>query len=123
MKIRIYYEDTDAGGIVYHANYIKFCERARSEYCFNQNIMPGFGDEYGFVVRHIDADYYAPSILGDILKVKSTVSEIKNSSFILLQEIHKDEQKIFSMRVVLVYVEKGKSVSIPAYFRDLLSDI
>lgn len=67
MKIRIYYEDTDAGGIVYHANYIKYCERARSEYMFRQNIMPGSGSEHGFVVRSLKADYYAVSILGDML--------------------------------------------------------
>ena len=49
MKIRVYYEDTDAGGIVYHTNYIKYCERARSEIFFKQNMMPLDGEKSGFV--------------------------------------------------------------------------
>lgn len=107
MNVRVYYEDTDAGSTVYHTNYIKFCERARSEYLFSQNIMPGSGNEYGFVVRHISADYETTSSLGDMLTIKSFVTEIKNSSFTLLQETHKNKQKIFSMKIVFVYVENG----------------
>ena len=53
MKIRVYYEDTDAGGIVYHANYIKYCERARSELFFEKNMIPTEGDRSSFVVRRI----------------------------------------------------------------------
>ncbi len=93
MKIRIYYEDTDAGGITYHANYIKFCERARSEYLFCQNIMPGDGSSYGFVVRHMEVDYYAVSILGDMLTVKSKILSINNSSM-----------ELYSNTVVTIWV-------------------
>jgi len=119
MKIRIYYEDTDAGGITYHANYIKFCERARSEYLFSQNIMPGDGSSYGFVARHMVIDYYAVSILGDMLTVKSEILSINNSSMELLQEIYKDDTKLFSMKLILVYVESGKSKKIPDNFKNI----
>jgi len=119
MKIRIYYEDTDAGGITYHANYIKFCERARSEYLFSQDIMPGDSSSYGFVVRHMEVDYYAVSTLGDILTVKSDVLNIKNSSMELLQEIYKDDTRLFSMKLILVYVESCKAENIPENFRNI----
>ena len=71
MQMRVYYEDTDAGGIVYHTNYIKYCERARSEHFFVKNMMPGEGSQYGFVVRKINADFLGSARLGDILKVKT----------------------------------------------------
>ena len=123
MKIRIYYEDTDAGGITYHANYIKFCERARSEFLFAQNIMPGDGRNYGFVVRHMEVDYYAVSVLGDLLTVKSKIQSIQNSSIELLQEIYKEDTKLFSMKLILVYVESCISKRIPDHFRDIFMTI
>ncbi|CAA6827287.1 MAG: 4-hydroxybenzoyl-CoA thioesterase family active site [uncultured Sulfurovum sp.] len=121
MQIRIYYEDTDAGGITYHANYIKFCERARSEYLLKQDIMPG-GSDFGFVVRHMEVDYYATSTLGDILEVKSKILRMKNSSLLVSHKIYKEKTKIFSMNLSLVYVEKGTPKRIPEYFRKLFSE-
>jgi len=75
----VYYEDTDLGGIVYHTNYIKYCERARSEIFFHQNMVPTMGEESGFVVRNIVADFLATSTLGDMLNVTTEVLKIKNS--------------------------------------------
>ncbi len=119
MKIRVYYEDTDAGGIVYHANYIKYCERARSEIFFERGMMPGDGAESGFVVRDIKASFLATSTLGDILEVTSKIVAQKNSSIILQQEICKEEKKIFSMEVVLVYISEGRPKRIPETFREI----
>ena len=119
MKIRVYYEDTDAGGIVYHTNYIKYCERARSEHFFSQGMMPGEGSKNGFVVRDMKASFLATATLGDILEVKSSMVTSKNSSVVLLQEIFKDEVKVFSMEVVLVYVEEGRPRRIPHRFRTI----
>ena len=73
MKIRVYYEDTDLGGIVYHTNYIKYCERARSEIFFSKNMLPHQGENSGFVVRDIKASFLATSTLGDMVEVKSKV--------------------------------------------------
>ncbi|SFZ98288.1 4-hydroxybenzoyl-CoA thioesterase family active site [hydrothermal vent metagenome] len=119
MKIRVYYEDTDAGGIVYHTNYIKFCERARSEAFFSSNMMPAECENSGFVVRNINADFFATSKLGDILTVKSKVLKTKNTSLVLLQEIYKEETKVFSMEVVLVYIDKNGPKRIPQQFKEL----
>jgi len=116
MKIRVYYEDTDAGGIVYHTNYIKYCERARSEVFFQQNIMPGEGTQSGFVVRDLKASFLATSILGDTLEVSSKILTQKSSFMVLLQEIFKGEEKVFSMEIVLVYIENGRPRRIPDKF-------
>ena len=119
MEIRVYYEDTDLGGIVYHTNYIKYCERARSEIFFQKGLMPTLGEESGFVVRNINADFLSTSTLGDMLTVTSKVLKIKNSSIVLLQEIFKEEVKLFSMQIVLVYIDKGKPCRIPKEFNKI----
>ena len=104
MKIRVYYEDTDAGGIVYHTNYIKYCERARSEIFFKQGMKPTLGQSNGFVVRDIKASFLATSALGDTLEVTTKILTQKRTSMTLLQEVWKDETKVFTMEVLLVYI-------------------
>jgi len=113
MKIRVYYEDTDAGGIVYHANYLKFCERARSEEFFRRGLEPFEGDRSGFVVRHIDADFVGMAKLGDLLEIRTVILEEKRSSILLRQSIHKGEETVFSMQIRLVYVVEGRPKRIP----------
>ena len=122
MQIRVYYEDTDLGGIVYHTNYVKFCERARSEIFFQKGIMPTLGEKSGFVVRHIDADFLSTSTLGDMLTVTSKVLKMKNSSIVLLQEVFKEDMKLFSMQIVLVYIDKGKPCRIPEEFTEIFKN-
>ena len=121
MKIRVYYEDTDLGGIVYHANYIKYCERARSEHFFTHDMMPGEGDTSSFVVRTLKADYLATATLGDILEVTTEILSTKNSSVTLLQQIFKEGQLIFAMEIVLVYVVDGKPSRIPKKFKEIFA--
>ncbi len=123
MRIRVYYEDTDAGGIVYHTNYIKFCERARSEAFFSQGMTPAQDDNSGFVVRHISADFLATSKLGDLLNVTSNILTLKNSSLVLLQEVWREEVKVFSMEVTLVYVEVDRPRRIPETFKTLFETL
>jgi acyl-CoA thioester hydrolase len=119
MKIRVYYEDTDAGGIVYHTNYIKYCERARSELFFSNDIIPHQGDGSGFLVRDLKASFLHTSTLGDILEVKTEILKMKSSSIVLLQEVWKEESKVFSMEIVLVYIDKEKPCRIPEVFKNL----
>ena len=121
MKIRVYYEDTDAGGIVYHTNYIKYCERARSEHFFSRGMMPGESDKYGFVVRKMNIDFLGSAKLGDMLEVKTTLLGSTKSTLTLLQEIYKDNNKLFSAEVLLVYLENGKIRRIPEYLTDVFN--
>ena len=123
MKIRVYYEDTDAGGIVYHTNYIKYCERARSEIFFQRGMIPAQSDSSGFVVRDLKASFLATAALGDTLDVSSKILTLKNTSLVLLQEVWKEELKVFSMEIVLVYVDKGKPCRIPEVFKEIFASL
>lgn len=130
MQIRVYYKDTDAGGIVYHANYINFCEIARSEYLF-KNGANAFGINMGFVVTRIVADYKNPCYLGDILEIKTTITSLKKASLTLHQEIYRikdiKENPInklaFSAEISLAFLVDGKISKIDEKTLNLLSKI
>jgi len=110
MKIRIYYEDTDSGGVVYHTNYIAFCERARSEIFFQNGIK--FENE-GFIVRHIDASFYSPAKLGDLIEVKTHIDSIKRSFVNVTQQIYKENILLFEVKTKLVFLKDWKISTIP----------
>lgn len=108
INIRVYYEDTDAGGVVYHASYLKYGERGRTEFLRaigfeNSDLMSNEG--IVFVVRHIHADYLAPARLDDHLELKTIVKNIKNTSMIMTQTVYNQGQPVFSMDVTLVCVD------------------
>lgn len=116
MQIRIYYEDTDCGGIVYHSQYFNFCERARSEKFFNTDMMPQSNNS-GFVVKKISADFKASAKLGDLIEVKSKLTRLKNSSFELKQTIYKADEEIFEAIVLLAYIKEGKLARIEDFLK------
>ena len=122
MKIRIYYEDTDAGGIVYHANYLKYCERARSEFFFSANLTPII-DGAHFVVRKMDCDFISSAFFADVIEVTTKIQEMKNASFILLQEIKRDDKVLFKTRVTLVLAQNGKPKRIDENTKDMLQSL
>jgi len=108
MKIRVYYEDTDTGGVVYHSNYLNFCERARSEAFFRKNLSPVLESGH-FVARKIEADYFSSAKLGDELDVGVELIEMRNASFKLLQIISINGKKIFELKITLAYIDfQGK---------------
>ena len=124
MKVRIYYEDIDAAGIVYHANFIKFCERARSEIFFKEGLSShDESKKEHFVVRNIICDFVQVAFLGDLLEVRTQILERKNSSVILKQDILKDTELICSFEVVLVYVKDYKAIKIPDNIFNILKKI
>ena len=108
MKIRVYYEDTDTGGIVYHSNYLNYCERARSEAFFSRGLSPEL-EAGGFVAKKIEANFIKTAKLGDMLEIKSLLVQMKAASFVLKQMIFKDDVKIFELDVTLAYIShQGK---------------
>lgn len=119
MKKRIYYDSTDAGGIVYHTEYIKFCEQARSEIFFENNI---FFENEGYVVKNINANYISSAKLGDIIEIKTFVTEIKNASVKVHQEIYKDDKKIFEADIILAYIKNSKLSKIPQTHLKILNE-
>lgn len=120
MKIRVYYEDTDTGGVVYHSIYLNFCERARSNAFFDKGITPIL-DSGHFVARKVVADYFSSAKLGDLLEVKSSVIKMNGASFVLLQTVYKEDEKIFELQITLAYVTfEGKPQKIDASTKELL---
>ena len=123
MQIRVYYEDTDVGGVVYHSNYLNFCERARSQLFFDAGRSPILEGGH-FVAKHIDADYIKSAKFGDVLEVKTTLDDIKNASFTLVQEVFRGEERLFSMKIVLVHIDfNGKMTKIPPVEKEFLSTL
>ncbi len=120
MKTRVYYDDTDAGGVVYHANYLKFCERARSDLFYEKGKSPAVNGGH-FVVKHLEADFIQSAKLGDLIEVKTELFLLKNASLILKQEVWREEVKLFAMTSTLAYVKEGKPCKIDeetkAFFR------
>ena len=123
MQIRVYYEDTDAGGIVYHSNYLNFCERARSDVFFQKGLSPVLEGGH-FVAKKIMAEYLASAKLGDVLEVYSELLEIKGASFELLQRVFKEQKKVFELRIVLVYVTfEGRPQKITSEVKSLIDSL
>lgn len=90
MQIRIYYEDTDCGGIVYHTNYLKYCERARSGLFFRAGLLPNT-QKLGLVVRKIEAEFLDSARLGDLLFVATKIQKLGKTSVVLEQKIFLQE--------------------------------
>ncbi len=123
MKIQIYYEDTDVGGVVYHSNYLNFCERARSDAFFKRGMTPILKDGH-FVARKIIADYISSAKLGDLLDIKTSLLKMRGASFTLLQTIFKDEKKLFEMQITLAYITfEGKPQKIDKESLELIQTI
>ena len=102
--VTVYYEDTDAGGVVYHANYLKFFERARTEMLrsigLNQQVL--LEQRIGFVVRHIDIDFLKGARLDDKLTVNTSVSQLKKASLTFCQELVNPEGDLLCKAIVKV---------------------
>ena len=106
----VFYEDTDMGGRVYHANYLKFIERARSKFIESLNIDQRallLAENKFFVVKNIIADYLLPAYFGDKLAICTTLIELKRASMMLKQEILKDNKKIFDCDVRLALLNSS----------------
>lgn len=120
MKIRIYYEDTDAGGVVYHSNYFKYCERARSE-AFWQNGLDICSGRCGFVVKKIlYANFIKPAVLGDLVQVTTKVTNYKKASFVTHHEISRNNKKIFETDILVAYLCDKKPSRIPQKMLEFL---
>ncbi|MBN8760255.1 MAG: tol-pal system-associated acyl-CoA thioesterase [Thiobacillus sp. 65-69] len=121
--VRVYWEDTDAGGVVYYANYLKFLERARSEWLralgFEQDVLRDDGGVV-FVVRRVEIDYLAPARFNDLLNVSVALAERGRASLDVEQTILRGPTRLASARVRLACVDarRFKPAKIPAPILD-----
>lgn len=116
--ITIYYEDTDAGGVVYHSNYLKFFERARTEFLrtFGVSQRTLLDQQLGFVVKHVDIDFIQGAKLDEHLTVVTTVSEVRRASMTFCQELVNPEDKTLCkamIKVACINTDKMKPQAIP----------
>lgn len=127
LPIRVYFQDTDAGGVVYHANYLNFMERARTEWLrthgySNAGLMKEFG--LVFVVRSFKLDYLKPALLDDVLDVTAQIKDIGRSRISLVQTVRRGAEVLTEAEVHLVCVslESFKPVSVPEVLREQWKD-
>ncbi|MFT5759350.1 MAG: acyl-CoA thioester hydrolase [Alteromonadaceae bacterium] len=118
FQLRVYYEDTDIGGIVYHANYLKFFERARTEWLREKGITQSLflEQKLGFVVTRVEIDYIASAKLDDLLNVSSLITEFKRASLLFSQKITNQHQQIICaaiVRIAFVDFTKARPCPIP----------
>jgi acyl-CoA thioester hydrolase len=128
MQVRVYYEDTDFTGIVYHANYLRFMERGRTNYlrllgadqhalfAEAQTEAPGFA----FVVRSMQIEYLKPARMDDVLEVITVPLDVKGASITLGQEIIRGDDVLIEARVKVAFVSGGRARPIPKALRDAM---
>lgn len=125
MPVRVYYEDTDAAGIVYYANYLKFAERARTE--MMRDLSGGhyaqmLADGMAFVVRRCIVDYAKPARLDDLLEVHSRALHVGAASLSAEQIVRRDGEELVGIEVKLGCVDaNGRPARIPAGLRNVIS--
>jgi acyl-CoA thioester hydrolase len=121
FPLRVYYEDTDFGGIVYYANYLKFIERGRSEWVRDMGVdQVALKRDEGvvFAVRHIEADFHSPARFDDELVVTTAVEAVTGARWIVRQTVERGGEVLFSALVTVVAMnETGAPTRLPAAFR------
>ncbi len=118
-ELRVYYQDTDAGGIVYHANYLAFAERARAEALRERGIPHSqMVAEHGvlFVVRHVNLHYQRPARLDEVIRIRTEITEVNGASVTLVQHFWRDSDSLAVLEVGLgcVRASDGRAARIPA---------
>lgn len=125
IPARVYYEDTDAAGVVYYANYLRYCERARTEWLrqlgFEQQTMLTLHNT-AFVVRSVEADYLAPARLDDALKIVTRIASIGRASLVFAQGVLREQELLFDSRITVACVDtvRGRPTGLPIALRSLL---
>lgn len=123
LPIRVYYQDTDAGGVVYHSTHLNFMERARYEWLrsmgFDVHELLNF-HKLQFMVRSIEIEYFRPAILDDLLHINVNVIDMGRSRISIAQEIRRDQTRLVNatVHVVCVSTESLRPIRIPPHLRE-----
>jgi acyl-CoA thioester hydrolase len=124
LPLRVYYEDTDFSGIVYHASYLRFMERGRTEFLRSSGLMqrdlhagPG---GFTFVVRRMTIDWLKPAVMDDEIVVETSVSDVRGASMVMKQTVTRGGEKLVTGEVMVVGVRDGKPARLPAEVRSAL---
>lgn len=127
MPVRVYYEDTDHSGVVYHASYIRFCERGRSDFLRligveHKDLRATEGGPDAYAVKRIEADFMHPAMIDDLLIVRTRLVEMRGASFLARQKIERGETTVFSMNVLVVPISReGRPRRFPKPVQDVFA--
>ena len=125
LPVRVYYEDTDFSGFVYHASYLRFMERGRTELlrglAGDQSDLHREAKGLVFVVRRMKIDFLKPAFMDDQLVVRTTTRELRGASMTLSQDVRRGEEILVAAEVTVACVRDGRAVRLPDSLRDLLS--
>ncbi len=125
FQCRVYYEDTDMAGIVYYANYLKFIERARSEWVQSLGVdQAQLKENEGvvFAVRRVEADYIRPAVFADTLTVETEMKSLTPARLVLSQDVRRVGEVLFQAEVTLVALTpQGKPTRLPNVFRQFIA--
>jgi len=125
LLVRVYYEDTDFTGLVYHANYLKFFERGRSDYLrllgVHHHELKAHEDQIAFAVRHIDIQFLSPARIDDVVTVRTRMSRMRGAQFFLEQVCEREGTKLCESRIHVVCIDgEGRPRRLPKVFADAL---
>lgn len=127
LPVKVYYEDTDAGGVVYYANYLRYAERGRTEFFkdagFSNTEFLRSETPVAFMVKHCEIEYFRPARLEDELTVETEVEEVGGASLKFLQTVMRGTEKLAELHVTVVCAAlmTGKPKRIPEELREKLS--
>lgn len=125
LPIRVYYEDTDFSGVVYHASYLRFLERGRTEFIrdlgVDQALMHG-DHGFGFVVRRMTIDWLKPARMDDVVSVETTPALLKAASMTLTQRVTLGDDVLVTAEVLIASVVHGRPSRLPADIRQRITD-
>ena len=129
MQVRVYYEDTDFSGVVYHASYLRFMERGRTNYLrllgadhralFEE--AAGEAPGFAFVVRSMQLEFLKPAVMDDVLTVVTRPEEVKGASITLAQEVRRGDAVLLEAKVRVAFVSGGRARPIPKALRSAMS--
>jgi len=126
LAIRVYYEDTDFSGLVYHASYLRFMERGRTELLRELGLAQRALVEQGalfFVVRAMEIDFRKPAIMDDLLTVETAIASVGGASIGMDQKVLRDGELLASAKVTVAAVEGGRARRLPAQIREKFEKI
>ena len=124
LPVRIYYEDTDAGGVVYHARYVAFCERARSDCLRLLGIHQSAFEDVNFVVRRMVCDFLRPARFDDLLTVETSSGEMTGARFVLSQRVLRGAEVLFTADVTVALIDRrGRPKRVPPEMARALSQV
>ncbi|MDJ1158246.1 tol-pal system-associated acyl-CoA thioesterase [Chelatococcus sp. SYSU_G07232] len=124
LPVRVYYEDTDFSGVVYHANYLRFLERGRTDFLrlagVAQSDLHADGEGMIFAVRRMTIDFLSPARMDDVLEVETRTAELRGASLVIAQRIRRGEDVLVTADVRVAAITGGRPVRIPDRLRAML---